>query len=463
MPQNIQNIQNEGPLRKNLPSEPAPTAKPDYLKYIENMGKVLTLVSTLGLIIGCLLAFVYLKNIDFISVFPDVIKDPSSLIAVLVVIGVLISWLGMSFFSPYLLLCYLSSVKDYTIRKFFRTKLLFLILNFIVFIYFIILIMAFMEWIWITHTQTLTFIILLLPITTIIALFRIWNRKQKNKNNQINGKDFIRILIESAPLILLIFFIYSTTFSTLWFLLQLLDGIDDIWQYVLLFAYGGLLIWNNWIVASYLRSYSKNKNKNNTNVIISSVIIPFILTILLLIGFSAFAPNFPSHVFTIIRFTEKPNNSSWYLLHNNFQKNDGTQEVSGIEKADLLRLKEKFQHPSWHTGRQCFNLPYQRNNALYGYMAWNLGNTKIFCPASVSNYKNAECQDKNNDRKCDEKEQNDANKTAFSQCLVIDGKFLQIMDEQYIGMPEKENNVSGENLQTERTISNLPSDIKIRQ
>ena len=96
-------------------------------------------------------------------------------------------------------------------------------------------------------------------------------------------------------------------------------------------------------------------------------------------------------------------------------------------------------------------------------MAWNLGNTKIFCPASVSNYKNAECQDKNNDRKCDEKEQNDANKTAFSQCLVIDGKFLQIMDEQYIGMPEKENNVSGENLQTERTISNLPSDIKIRQ
>ena len=495
-----QNIQNEGQLRKNLSSEPAPIAKPNYLKYLENMGKVLTLVSTLGLIIGCGMAFVYLKNIYFISVFPDVIKDPSSLIAVLVVIGVLISWLGMSFFSPYLLLCYLSSVKDYTIRKFFRTKLLFLILNFIVFIYFSILITAFMEWIWITHTQTLTFIILLLPkiksilstfilfsptikslsptiilllpiIIVIITLFGIWYRKQKNKNNQIKWKDlkwkdFIRILIESAPLILLILFIYSTTFSTLWFLLQLLDGIDDIWQYVLLFTYGGLLIWNNWIVASYLRSYSKNKNKNNTNVIISSVIIPFILTILLLIGFSAFAPNFPSHVFTPIGFTEKPNNSSWYLLHNNFQKNDGTQEVSGIEKADLLRLKEKFQcskDKDQEKKKICSNLPYQRNNALYGYMAWNLGNTKVFCPASVSNYRNAKCQDKNKDGKCSEQKQNEANKTAFSQCLVIDGKFLQIMDEQYIGMPEKENNVSDENLQTERTISSLPSDIKIRQ
>lgn len=457
-----QNIQNEGPLRKNLSSEPAPepapTAKPDYMKYIENMGKVLTLVSTLGLIIGCGMAFFYLKNIYFISVFPDVIKDPSSLIAVLVVIGVLISWLSMSFFSPYLLLCYLSSVKDYTIRKFFRTKLLFLILNFIVFIYFTILITAFMEWIWITHTQTLIFIILLLPITiVIITLFRIWNRKQKNKNNQINWKDFIRILIESAPLILLIFFIYSTTFSTLWFLLQLLDGIDDIRQYVLLFAYGVLLIWNNWIVASYLRSYSKNKNKNNTNVIISSVIIPFILTILLLIGFSAFAPNFPSHVFTPIRFTEKPDNSSWYLLHNNFQKNDGTQEVSGIEKADLLRLKEKFKVPF------LCHIADARNNALYGYMAWNLGNTKVFCPASVSNYKNAKCKSTDKDKECTEDEQKRANEKALSQCLVIDGKFLQIMDEQYIGMPKKENNVSGENLQTERTISNLPSDIKIHQ
>lgn len=181
------------------------------------------------------------------------------------------------------------------------------------------------------------------------------------------------------------------------------------------------------------------------------------LVIPLLAVISLRVHNFPSYVFTPIRFTEKPDNSSWYLLHNNFQKNDGTQEVSGIEKADLLRLKEKFKVPF------LCHIADARNNALYGYMAWNLGNTKVFCPASVRNDENAKCQDKNKDGKCSEKEQNDANKTAFSQCLVIDGKFLQIMDEQYIGMPEKENNVSDENLQTERTISNLPSDIKIRQ
>ena len=219
-----------------------------------------------------------------------------------------------------------------------------------------------------------------------------------------------------------------------------------------------LLLVNNFIAANYLSSYPKSKNN-------AIAIIPFSMVILLLVGVAFTAHNFPSHVFTHIRFTEKPNNSSWYLLHNNFQKNDGTQEVSGIEKADLLRLKEKFQCPKDQEEKQeCSNLPYHRNNALYGYMAWNLGNTKVFCPASVSNYKNAECQDKNNkDGKCSEQKQNEANKTAFSQCLVIDGKFLQIMDEQYIGMPEKENNVSDENLQTGRTISNLPTDTKIRQ
>ena len=479
-------IRNKGQLRKNLLRETVPTekagyradvlisialqlrktalrlrkttpiAKPDYLKYLEIMGKVLTLVSTLGLIIGCGMAFVYLKNIDFISVFPDVIKDPSSLITVIVVIGFLVLLFGMSFFSPYLLLpLYLSSVKDDTIRKFFREEILFTILIMPAALYFILLLIsAFIEWEWIL--QALTFIIFLSPTAmSIRKLSKIWHKKQRTQNNQ----DFIRILMEFAPFILYIFFIHLTIFLTLLLLLQLLvDGVNsEIWQYGLLFGYCILLTINNWFIANYLFSYPESKNN-------AIVIVPFFIIIPLLVAVSLAIDNFPSYVFTPIRFTEKPNNSSWYLLHNNFQKNDGTQEVSGIEKADLLRLKEKFQCPKDQEEQEiCSNLPYHRNNALYGYMAWNLGNTKVFCPASVSNYRNAKCQDKNKDEKCDEEEQNDANKTAFSQCLVIDGKFLQMMDEQYIGMPEKENNVSNENLQTERPIDNLPSDIKIRQ
>ena len=460
-------IRNKRQFKKNLLRETVPTAKPDYVTYLEIIGKVLALSATLGLSIGCFMAFTYLKNINFISVFPDVIREPSSLIAVIAVIGLLVLLFGLSFFAPYIFAPYIlflqsNYVNNPPLRELFRIKykklpILFLILTLIVIPYFTILITALMEWEWVVEPWILTIIITCSSvIITTMALFQIWKKKQHNETNQANWVNFIEILIESVPFILLIFFIYSTTFSTLWFLLQLLDGIDDIWQYVLLFVYGVFLIANNWIIGNYLCLYPENKNK-------AIMFFPFALSILLLGGISVKAHNFPSYVFTPIRFTEKPDNSSWYLLHNNFQKNDGTQEVSGLEKADLLRLKEKFQHPSWHTGRQCFNLPYQRNNALYGYMAWNLGNTKVFCPASVSNYKNAKCKSTDKDKECTEDEQKRANEKALSQCLVIDGKFLQIMDEQYIGMPKKENNVSGENLQTERTISNLPSDIKIHQ
>ena len=175
-----------------------------------------------------------------------------------------------------------------------------------------------------------------------MALFQIWKKKQHNEANQSSWFNFIEIFIESIPFILFIVLIFLTLFLTLEFVIQLLDGVDnEIYQYTLLFVYGGFLILNNWIIGNYLCLYPKNKNK-------AIMFVPFALSILLLGGISVKAHNFPSHIFTPIRFTEKPDNSSWYLLHNNFQKNDGTQEVSGIEKADLLRLKEKFQHPSWH-------------------------------------------------------------------------------------------------------------------
>ena len=469
-----QNIQNEGQLRKNLLSEPTPTEKPNYMKYLENIGKILTLVSTLGLIIGCGMAFVYFKNVDFISVFPDVMRDPSSLIAVIVVIAVMILILSLGFISPYLLIQLLDIAENYTIRSLSHKIILFLTLNLTNIYCLSKLIAKFLKWEWVTEWNWVILILLLLfiffalrRIILIVPSFWKWNSIQIKTffvlilvYIKIDFKKYINIAIKF--IIITIKFISSALWInlmpivTLWFFFPILDKIDDeISQYLVISGYCVLSIFNNLIVVSFLSSYSQNRN--SPPAITPYLVISLMLVIPLLAVISLRVHNFPSYVFTPIRFTEKPDNSSWYLLHNNFQKNDGTQEVSGIEKADLLRLKEKFKVPF------LCHIADARNNALYGYMAWNLGNTKVFCPASVRNDENAKCQDKNKDGKCSEKEQNDANKTAFSQCLVIDGKFLQIMDEQYIGMPEKENNVSDENLQTERTISNLPSDIKIRQ
>ena len=120
-------------------------------------------------------------------------------------------------------------------------------------------------------------------------------------------------------------------------------------------------------------------------------------------------------VLNFTHFIEIPENSSWYLLHNNFQQNNGFQETNGINKSDLKKLKKYFTKP-----KQCSKLD-PRENALYGYMAWNLGDTKVFCPPTTDNTKIDDI----------EKWKIPADKLA-KECIVISGKALQIMPESYI-------------------------------
>ena len=121
-----------------------------------------------------------------------------------------------------------------------------------------------------------------------------------------------------------------------------------------------------------------------------------------------------------VRFAENYENYSWYLLHNNFQQNNGSQEINGIDKNDVLKLKQKFKCSALsETERKkikCSPHFEQRNNVLFGYMAWNLGDTKVFCPPTVDNTKGNE----------EEKEK------LGKECIVISGKALQIMPESYI-------------------------------
>ena len=152
----------------------------------------------------------------------------------------------------------------------------------------------------------------------------------------------------------------------------------------------------------------------------------------------------------ILSFThaiETPEDSSWYLLHNNFQQNNGSQETNGIDKNDLRKIKEKFNCSSFSKKQErdniepqnripCSTTPEQRNNALYGYMAWNLGDTKVFCPATVDNTKadSTKTKDKNSKTENEDpktEEQREADKLA-NECIVISGKALQIMPKGYI-------------------------------
>lgn len=141
-----------------------------------------------------------------------------------------------------------------------------------------------------------------------------------------------------------------------------------------------------------------------------------------------------------IHYVEFSSNSSWYLLHNNFQQNNGFQETNGIDKNDLRKIKEKFNCSSFLKKQErdniepqkkihCSTTPEQRNNALYGYMAWNLGDTKVFCPPTVDNTLTVDDTKREEEQ---QKERNRKKEQLAEECIVISGKVLQIMPKGYI-------------------------------
>lgn len=171
------------------------------------------------------------------------------------------------------------------------------------------------------------------------------------------------------------------------------------------------------LIVSFLVGIEKLHRNNILIFMIICVIPVYVISVSL----------FPSSKFALdsvhlVRFAETPKNSSWYLLHNNFQQNNGSQETNGIDKNDLLKLKQKFKCSALSETEkkekeiECSPHFEQRNNALYGFMAWNLGDTKVFCPPTVNNT-------------IEDEEQK---KKLGKECIIISGKALQIMPESYI-------------------------------
>ncbi|MBF0803643.1 MULTISPECIES: hypothetical protein [unclassified Neisseria] len=180
-------------------------------------------------------------------------------------------------------------------------------------------------------------------------------------------------------------------------------------QLFYLCAVGLLLILNLWLVANFATNHTKVRQYKHYVIPTGCTLFLFVFTLF----FVPFHNNFLAYTLNVVRFVELPQNASWYLLHNNFQKNDGSQESSGIGPKDLQRLKQIFEAPN-----RCAIAEY-RNNALYGYMAWNLGSTKVFCPVEVSNITKKETEHK----KLSE---------LSEKCLVINSQFLQPISKNYI-------------------------------
>lgn len=282
--------------------------------YLEIISKSLGILAVLGMFAGGTYIYIYLLQINQLSIFPDVMSNPYILVVISIYFGILFVLFTLFFFLAYQLGLNIKRKN----KSSNRTEIIPLMI--------------------------LIFLIILVFIAIFISKFLI--------------------ALSTAALIIVIAYIIS------------------------LFVYIGII------------------DLKDKKIVFKYTLLLSTLLILLMILLS-------NHILILnfFRFIETPENSSWYLLHNNFQQNNGSQETNGIDKNDLLKLKQKFkcsilsEKEKAEKGITCS--PETRNNALFGYMAWNLGDTKVFCPA-----KRTEKLDK--------------------ECIVISGKALQIMPESYI-------------------------------
>ena len=298
---------------------------------LEVISKILGISAIFGTFIGGFFIYNYLEYLGQLSIFPEVITNPSALIATTIVFGLILLCFIMQFFL--ILLCrYIKA--DKTLCSIFKYFL-------ILFLGLVFLVLTCFEW-------------------NIISLY-------------IESK-FLKLFLSVFIILFDIIF---------WFL-------------------GALIL----------------EQKIEKNISTMTFFTPIFVISIMLIFSSNPALFFRSNRF--VRFAENYENSSWYLLHNNFQQNNGSQETNGIDKNDLLKLKQKFKCSAFsETYRRKKGItcsPETRNNALFGYMAWNLGDTKVFCPLTVYNIITNE----------EEKEK------LAEECIVISGKALQIMPESYI-------------------------------
>lgn len=307
--------------------------------YLEIISKLIGILTVLGILFGGIVIYVYLLKINQLSILPEVISNPSNLIAAITIyIPIFIIIILLYYLSFHLL----SKLILFFI-KLFQAKQI--------------------------HME-LFYIIILSPL--------IWI-----------SSNYLKIYLE---------YLFPQT--------------NNIYVIFIPLVF--------WILRNYLRDNFFEFPYSNFYINILTIIVILICLILLALSNKINVLNFT-------HFIEIPKNSSWYLLHNNFQQNNGSQETNGIDKNDLIKLKQNFkcsilsEKEKTEKKIECSSIPEPRNNALYGYMAWNLGDTKVFCPPTTDNTKIDDI----------EKWKIPAEKLG-KECIVISGKALQIMPKGYI-------------------------------
>ncbi|MFL1732624.1 hypothetical protein [Moraxella oculi] len=349
-----------------------------------------SLLAFFAILIGAFRAHSYLNSIGYISIFSETMTNPSALVAIVVAYSLMVFVLLVYFASPFLMFLFINH-NTYTFKKLEDEKWSIIKLSYFSYIaiLFIVIIWGFFTYNDFDYGDCLLnlglFLCFILPLLILLCFKK--------------SVDFFIFC-----LIILCLFSYSYIYPMLYIRMILSFENRSLWQSLIFFILPvsniAISIFSLWV---FSQQTNKNFSKKNDSIFMAIISIFFLI---LYVIFLSYFTRFTDLSLYAPRFIEKPQNSSWYIIHNG---NTNSEKINGLSKTETQNLKLEFK-PQDKDVKDIEN-----PNALYGYMAWNLGNTKVFCPVSVDFF-----DDKGN------------NKEKSAKCLVIDGKYLQLVSDYYL-------------------------------
>lgn len=101
------------------------------------------------------------------------------------------------------------------------------------------------------------------------------------------------------------------------------------------------------------------------------------ITISILVIAARFSNNFSQKLLLPLGLVESPKHSQWYYINREYLSH------TSLDESAVSNLKQRFSCPlKIEHDKPCENN--QREDLLYGYMAWNIGDTKLLCPSSTN-------------------------------------------------------------------------------
>ena len=354
---------------------------------LEKWKTILTFSTPFSIFVGGIIIYNYLNNINNVALFSEIVSSPFLFISIVIFSFILISFTFIfPFYGPYFVADEIKRLRGS--KKAFSwniagTMLLTLLIFMIIF--------------FVNKENNLTYttalmIIFIPPIVIfpiVVCKLKVWGSKIV---------DFFLINLFQHVLFLLIL-LFSSFFATEgWFENK---GLSLFFMFIVSVFYIANTLYLGKI------SFEENKLGDSGFKFLAPFFFAAIMSFLLA---SIPGSNVSMNLLHRLGYIQKPNDAQWYAFDNRLIDWYKLQTNTSEEIYSFRNWKEKFQPTE--AKEKAHNLS-KNPNTLYGYMAWNVGSTKIFCPKSVELPKETEAKDKRHAIK------------FSTQCLTIKGDYLQ--------------------------------------